>query len=86
MLVVILDVRRSAVFRRLSREAVVGRPFTAGITVAREIERHVHLAVSVPPALTISEWIGELKGASAHYVNHEVARRRVLEWQSGIAW
>ena len=44
---------------------------------------HVHLAVSVPPTLTISEWIGKLKGASAYYVNNEVATRKVLEWQSG---
>ena len=44
---------------------------------------HVHLAVSVPPTLKISDWIGELKGASAHYVNHKVADRKVLEWQAG---
>jgi putative transposase len=44
---------------------------------------HVHLAVSVPPTLQISEWIGELKGASAHHVNHEVTNRKVLEWQTG---
>jgi putative transposase len=47
------------------------------------LEDHVHLAVSVPPTLLVSEWIGGLKGASAHYVNHEGADRKVLEWQSG---
>ena len=41
---------------------------------------HVHLAVSVPPTLNISEWIGQIKGVSAHYVNHRIANRRVLEW------
>lgn len=44
---------------------------------------HVHMAVSVPPTLLISEWIGQLKGASAHYINHEICNRRVLEWQTG---
>ncbi len=44
---------------------------------------HVHLVVSVPPTLTISEWVGKLKGASAHYINHEVANRKLLEWQTG---
>jgi putative transposase len=39
---------------------------------------HVHLAVSIPPAVCVSEWIGELKGASAHYINHEICNRRVL--------
>lgn len=44
---------------------------------------HVHLVVSVPATLKPSEWIGELKGASSHYINHEVASRQVLQWQSG---
>jgi len=44
---------------------------------------HVHLAVSVPPTLTVSEWIGAIKGASAHYINHEIANRKILEWQTG---
>ena len=44
---------------------------------------HVHLAVSVPPTLNVSEWIGQIKGASAHHINHRIANRRVLEWQTG---
>jgi len=44
---------------------------------------HVHLAVTVPPAVEISGWIGELKGASAHHINHEICNRKTLEWQSG---
>lgn len=44
---------------------------------------HVHLAVSVPPTLLLSEWIGQLKGAGAHYINHEICNRKVLEWQTG---
>ncbi len=48
------------------------------------IENHVHLAVSIPPTLTISEWIGELKGGSSHDVNQEVGKRqKVLQWQAG---
>ena len=47
------------------------------------IEDHLHLAVSVPPTLTISDWIGELKGSSAHYINHEAGRRGTLAWQTG---
>lgn len=44
---------------------------------------HVHLAVSVPPTLLISEWIGAMKGGCSHYINSEIANRRVLEWQTG---
>ena len=47
------------------------------------IEDHVHIAVTIPPTLTISEWIGMVKGASSHYVNHELVNRKVLDWQRG---
>lgn len=46
-------------------------------------ENHVHLAVSTPPTLLISDWIGELKGASAYYINHEIANRKLLGWRAG---
>ena len=44
---------------------------------------HVHLVVSVPPTLQPAEWIGRLKGACSHYINHEIANRKILEWQGG---
>jgi len=44
---------------------------------------HVHVVVSVQPELTPSEWIGQMKGASAHYINNLIANRKVLEWQPG---
>lgn len=46
-------------------------------------ETHIHIAVTVPPTLLISEWIGRVKGASSHYVNHELVNRKVLDWQTG---
>ena len=47
------------------------------------IETHVHAAVSIPPSLNIAKWVGELKGASAHYINSEIAKRKALVWQTG---
>ncbi len=46
-------------------------------------ENHVHLVASIPPSLLISEWIGKLKGGSSFYINHEIANRKVLDWQDG---
>jgi len=47
-------------------------------------ETHVHLAVTAPPTLTPSEWIGQLKGGSSHDVNQQAGKRqKVLEWQAG---
>ena len=46
-------------------------------------ETHVHVAVSIPPTVVIADWIGKLKGASSHHVNHELANRKLLDWQTG---
>jgi putative transposase len=46
------------------------------------VETHVHIGVSTPPELLLSDWIGKLKGSSSHYINHEV-QPKGLEWQRG---
>ena len=46
-------------------------------------ENHIHLVASIPPSLLISEWIGKLKGGSSFYINHEIANRKLLDWQEG---
>ncbi len=47
-------------------------------------ETHVHMAVTIPPTLTPSKWIGELKGGIAHDVNqHTGQRQKMLQWQAG---
>lgn len=47
------------------------------------VSDHIHLAVSIPPTIQISDWIGKLKGASSHFINKEIANRKALEWQNG---
>ena len=46
------------------------------------IENHVHIAVSVPPTVQPAEWVGQLKGASAYFINHG-SNQKLLEWQNG---
>jgi putative transposase len=47
-------------------------------------EAHVHVAISVPPTLLISELVGQLKGASSHDVNRQLGLHgKKLEWQTG---
>lgn len=41
---------------------------------------HVHLAVSVPPSLALSTFVGQIKGFSSHLTNQRSAE--VLAWQS----
>src|ERR1041384_8834025 len=44
---------------------------------------HIHFVASIPPSLLISEWIGKLKGGSSFHINHEIANRKLLDWQTG---
>ncbi|MCE5280102.1 MAG: transposase [Planctomycetaceae bacterium] len=46
-------------------------------------DTHVHIVFSQEPDLLTSTFIGELKGASAHFINHQILNRKALEWQSG---
>lgn len=47
------------------------------------IEDHVHMAVSLPPTVQLAEWIGDLKGATSHHINHGPSGLGALAWQTG---
>ncbi len=48
------------------------------------IETHIHMCISVTPSVAIADFIGQLKGASAHEVNSKLGNgQKLLEWQSG---
>jgi putative transposase len=47
-------------------------------------ETHVHLAVTIQPTILISGLVGQLKGASSHDVNQQMALTgKLLQWQTG---
>jgi putative transposase len=46
------------------------------------IEDHVHLVVSVPPKIALSTFIGQVKGNSSHFVNHELDTGTYFGWQA----
>ncbi len=44
----------------------------------------LHVCLTVPPTLLISEMIGTLKGGSSHEVNQPLGRgRKPFQWQAG---
>jgi putative transposase len=57
---------------------------TAGVYIHEigGIEDHVHLSVSIAPTLLISDFVGQLKGASSHEANQKLGYK-ALEWQTG---
>lgn len=46
------------------------------------IEDHVHVVTSVPPAIAVANFIGQVKGNSSHFVNHELSLSYHFNWQS----
>ena len=43
---------------------------------------HVHLVASVPPKCALSTFIGQVKGNSSHFVNHELSLETHFAWQA----
>jgi len=45
------------------------------------IHDHIHLVVSIPPTLSISGYVGKIKGSSSHFVNHRLDKVQAFAWQ-----
>jgi REP element-mobilizing transposase RayT len=72
-----------AVTHRALRKRIIDTP-DAFVHAIGGTETHVHVAVTIPPTLTISEWIGKLKGGTSYDVNQQMGKRqKVLQWQTG---
>jgi putative transposase len=46
------------------------------------VDNHVHLVVSVPPKVALSTFVGQVKGHSSHWVNHELRSHEHFAWQA----
>ncbi len=44
---------------------------------------HVHLLVRLKPTISVSDFIGQVKGATAYRVNKELQPKFKLRWQEG---
>jgi putative transposase len=68
---------------RYLRQKIISTP-GAFVPEIGGTETHVHVAVTIPPTLLISEFIGQLKGASSHEVNKQLGLcGQALQWQTG---
>ena len=47
------------------------------------VEDHVHVVASIPPSIAVGTFVGQLKGASSHWVTHVYRWRDGFEWQDG---
>ena len=58
-------------------EELGGRVFAIG-----GMDDHVHLAVSIPAKVSVSDFVGQVKGNSSHFVNHELCLPYHFGWQA----
>ena len=47
------------------------------------MEEHIHVAASIRPRIAVATFVGQLKGASSHWVTHVSSQRMPFEWQEG---
>lgn len=65
-----------------------GRLRSKGIGLGAEIyavngvEDHVHMVVSIPPRLSVAEFIGQVKGSSSAYINRTSLLGFHFAWQT----
>jgi len=43
---------------------------------------HIHLAISIPPKLSVATIIGKFKGSSSHHINHAISDEKGFAWQA----
>ena len=48
------------------------------------VENHVHIAITIPPAESVSDIIGKLKGSSSYFLNKELQITENFSWQDGF--
>jgi len=44
---------------------------------------HVHILVSIPPHIRLSDFVRDVKGGSSHLINHLPETEEILHWQRG---
>jgi putative transposase len=45
------------------------------------VEDHVHLVASVPPRIALAKFVGQVKGNTSHFINHELNLPYEFRWQ-----
>ena len=64
---------------------IIGKADTLGsiIHAIGGVENHIHLIASIPPSLSVANFVKNIKGSSAHYLNHSLTNSDLFIWQRG---
>jgi putative transposase len=47
------------------------------------VDDHIHLVVSIPPTLAVTDFVKQIKGSSAYHLNHQRLNDETFAWQRG---
>ena len=76
----------SSDIEQLVFKAIKDKVYALGGTVS-EINGtmdHVHVAGCIPPSISISKFVGEIKGSSSFHINHLPDNPQPIDWQKGF--
>ncbi|NJN93739.1 MAG: IS200/IS605 family transposase [Anaerolineales bacterium] len=59
-----------------------GKELGAFVYAVGGIEDHLHLVASVPPRIALADYIGQVKGKSSHWINHQLSLPYHFSWQA----
>jgi REP element-mobilizing transposase RayT len=45
---------------------------------------HVHVGATIPPNIALSDFVGQVKGASSYHINHLPGNQHKIAWQRGF--
>jgi putative transposase len=57
--------------------------FGSDLLAVNTVSDHLHLAVSIPPSVSVSKWVGSVKGATARAINTSLQLDSRFHWQGG---
>ena len=57
--------------------------FESPLVIVNSVPDHLHLAVSIPPSVSVAKWVGSIKGATARAINSSIESDPRFHWQGG---
>ena len=75
---VILPAYESVIFAIIEKKSMELR---CNLLAINSVADHVHAAVNIPPGISVSKWVGGVKGASSHEVNATFEPEDHFQWQ-----
>jgi hypothetical protein len=48
------------------------------------MDDHVHVAIMIPPMISVSDLLGKIKGSSSYFLNKELQITQGFRWQDGF--